>query len=137
MKMPSKAQIQANYTNAIPVVAERYKAGVMNTQNQKQASLDGQRLYEERMMNQTVLARRRAGIEATPDGKWQANAIAKGVTRIGEGMRAGAADQANGYEKTRVALEGLTLPARTADPMQNIDNRLKAVVSTVIAANNK
>jgi hypothetical protein len=137
MKMPSKAQIQANYTNAIPVVAERYKNGVMATNDQKAKSLDGQALYVQRMQDQSVLERRRKGIEAVPDGKWQQNALNKGVSRIGPGMQAGAADQANGYEKTRTALESLTLPPRVADPMQNIDNRLKAVVSTVIAANNK
>lgn len=137
MKMPSKAQIQANYTNAIPVVAERYKAGVLATNDQKQKSIEGQSLYVQRMQDSNVLARRQKGIEAVPDGKWQQNALAKGVTRIGEGMRAGAADQANGYEKTRTALESLTLPPRVADPMANIDNRLKAVVQAVIAANNK
>lgn len=137
MKMPSKAQIEANYRNSIGVVAERYKTGVQQTTDQKQKSLEGQALYVEKMMNQAVLERRRKGIEAVPDGKWQANAIAKGVSRIGPGMIAGAADQANGYEKTRTALEGLTLPARTGDAMQNIDNRLKLVVKTVMDANQK
>jgi hypothetical protein len=118
-------------------VPERYKQGVLGTNDQKQKSIEGQALYVQKMQDSNILARRQKGIEATPDGKWQQNALAKGVTRIGEGMRAGATDQANGYEKTRTALESLTLPPRVADPMANIDNRLKAVVQTVIAANNK
>ena len=103
VKMPSKQQIEANYRNSVGVVAERYKTGVMNTNDQKQKSLEGQALYEQRMMDQNVLARRRKGIEAVADGKWKDNTIAKGVARISAGMLAGAADQANGYEKTRVS----------------------------------
>ena len=36
------------------------------------------------------------------------------------------------YEPYRAALEALELPPRTADPMVNIDNRVKAVVKTLV-----
>lgn len=137
VKMPSKQAIEQAYRSAIPVVSGRYKTGVEGTQNWKQAAIDGQGLYVQRMQDQSVLARREKGLAKVSDADWKNNALNKGVSRIGPGMEAGAAKQAAGYEPIRVALEGVTLVPRTTDPMQNIDNRVKPIVQAAVNAANK
>lgn len=137
VKMPSKQQIEQNYRSAIPVVAGRYKAGIAATNDWKQKSIEGQGLYVQRMQDQSVLARREKGLAKVTDQDWQKNALDKGVSRIGAGMEAGAAKQSAGYEPIRVALEQVTLQARTTDPMQNIDNRVKPIVKAAMDAANR
>jgi len=134
VKMPSQAQIQQRYTQAIPVVSERYKNGITDTTDWKTKAIEGQGLYVQRMQDATVLARREAGLQKTTDADWKNNALNKGVARIGPGMQAGAASQAAGYEPVRKALEGLTLAPRVADSNTNIDNRVKAVVAAAKGA---
>lgn len=129
VKMPSQAQIQQRYTSAISVVPERYKNGVEGTTDWKQRAIDGQNLYVQKMQDQSVLARREAGLQKVTDADWKTNALSKGVQRIGTGMTAGAAKQAANYEPVRKAMESLTLPARVADANTNIDNRVKPVVA--------
>lgn len=129
MRMPSQAQIQQRYTQAIPVVSERYKNGITDTTDWKAKAIEGQGLYVQKMQDSSVLARREAGLQKITDAEWKNNALAKGVSRIGPGMQAGAAKQAAGYEPVRKELEGLTLAPRVADANTNIDNRVKAVVA--------
>lgn len=137
VKMPSQQAIRQAYESAIPVVAGRYKTGVEGTNNWKQAAVDGQGLYVQRMQDASVLARREKGLSKVSDQDWKAAALNKGVSRIGAGMQAGSAKQAANYEPIRSALEGVTLPARTADPMANIDARVKPIVQAAINAANK
>lgn len=137
VKMPSKATIEANFRRAIPGVANSYKAGIESTTNWKQSAVDGQDLYVTAMQNQNVLARRLKGLGKVSDAEWRNAALLKGVSRIGPGMEAGASKQAAGYEPIRVALEQVTLTARTSDPMQNIDNRVKPIVQAAMNASGK
>ena len=137
VKMPSKAQIETNYRGSIPVVSQRYKAGVESTTDWKEKAVNGQDLYVTKMQDGNVLDRRRKGLEKVSNEDWRKNAVLKGVNRIGPGMEAGASKQAAGYEPIRQALEGLTLPPRSANAMANIDGRVKAVVQTAIDAANK
>jgi hypothetical protein len=134
MKMPTQAQIQTRYTQAIPVVSERYKNGIADTTDWKAKAIDGQGLYVQKMQDSSVLARREAGLQKVTDADWKKNALDKGVSRIGPGMQAGAAKQASGYEPVRKALEGLTLTPRVADHRANIVNRVTAVVDASKAA---
>lgn len=137
VKMPSKQAIEQAYRSAIPVVSGRYKTGVEGTQNWKQAAIDGQGLYVQKMQDTSVLARREKGLNKVSDADWKTGALNKGVSRIGPGMEAGAAKQSAGYEPIRAALESVNLPPRTADPMSNIDNRVKPIVQAAIQAANK
>jgi len=128
VKMPSQSQIQQRYTSAVAVVPERYKNGIDGTTDWKPKALAGQNLYVQRMQDPGVLSRREKGLQRVTDADWKGKALAVGVQRIGPGMSAGAAKQAANYEPVRKALEGLTLPERTADAMANIDARVKPVV---------
>ena len=56
----------------------------------------------------------------------------KGAPTIAGRMAAAAGKMAAKYAPFSAALSSLTLPARVADPMQNIDNRLKPVVKLMV-----
>ena len=77
--------------------------------------------------------RRKKGIEKVSDSDWRDAAVKKGAARIGEGMRGAVDAQASGYSPFKSALEGISLPARSADPIANIDNRVKPVVNVLVA----
>lgn len=137
VRMPSRAEIEQRYRSAIPQVPARYKAGVEKTSGWKEAAIQGQALYEARMQDPNVLKRREKGLQNVSDADWKNNVLAKGVQRIATGMESSASKQSANYEPIRAALESVTLPPRSADPMANIDNRVKPIVKAIVDAANK
>ena len=132
--VPDAAKRKAAYLNSLGSVPGAYKAGIESTQGWKEKAIGGQALYVQRMQDQSVLQRREKGLNRVSEAEWKQKAAALGSTRIADGMRQAADKQAANYEPIAAALRNLTLPDRTADPMANIDNRLKAVVRTAIDA---
>jgi len=133
VRIKSKAQIEQNFRAAIPVVASRYKAGVDNTSGWQQSAVAAQPLYEEKMRDPEVLSRRAKALARVSDQDWKTAASTKGTQRIAAGMEQGAAKQATNFEPYRQAIESLSLPARTADPIANVNNRVVGVVSALVA----
>jgi hypothetical protein len=127
VKVKSAKEIADRYNQSIANVPDRYKKGVQNTTGWKDSALKGQDLYETQMQNRAVLQRRKAGLEKVSEDDWKKNAAEKGATRIGAGMQASAAKREANFEPFRKAIEEINLPARTADPMANIDARVKPI----------
>ena len=134
VNVPSQAERKAAYVNSLGSVPGAYKAGIERTQGWKEKAIGGQPLYVQRMQDAQVLARREKGLAKVSESDWKAKASSLGSVRIADGMRNAADKQAANYEPIAAALRNLSLPDRTADPMANIDNRLKAVVRTAIDA---
>jgi hypothetical protein len=137
VNVPSQADRKQRYLNSLGGVPGAYKAGIEQTQGWKEKAIAGQGLYEQRMQDSNVLRRRERALQRTSEADWKAKAAALGSMRIADGMRQGADKQAANYEPIAAALRNLTLPERSADPMANIDNRVKAVVRTAIEASPK
>ena len=127
--VPDKETRKRNYVASTSAVPAKYGAGIARTNNWKESAIAGQGLYEEQMRRPEVLSRRTAGLNRVSDAEWKQKASTLGVQRIAAGMQEGAERQAANYEPVAQALRSLTLPERTSDPMQNIDNRVKAVVN--------
>jgi len=127
MRVKSAKQITEKYETSIANVPAAYKMGVQATDDWKEKAISGQALYEEQMQNRAVLARRKKGLESVSNDEWKKGAVDKGATRIGAGMKAGSAKREARFEPYRKALEDMNLPARSADPMANIDNRVKPI----------
>ena len=89
------------------------------------------------MQNAQVLRRRAVALERTSEADWKSRASNLGSVRIADGMRNGADKQTQNYEPIAQALRGVSLPDRTADPMANIDNRVKPIVRAMIDASPK
>jgi hypothetical protein len=132
LKVKSQAQAQANYTAAAALVPARYKAGVA-TADWQAAALAGQDLYVTRLQDPEVLARRAKNIGKVSDGEWRTAADTKGSPIIGARMTQAAPKQQANWAPYRAALEGLTLPPKSADPMTNVTNRVGGVVQAMVA----
>lgn len=131
VKVKPLSDIQTNYTNSVALVPARYAAGIKAATWQQQA-LAGQDVYVQRMSDPNVLKRRSSGISKVTDATWQNDAITKGQPVIGARMTAAASKQATNFSPYRDALDALTLPPRTADPMTNVTNRVGAVVQAMV-----
>jgi hypothetical protein len=131
IKMPSAAEIADRYKKSIGSVPDAYKKGIESTTNWRDAAIGGQSLFEQKMQDPAVLARRKKGLEAVTDAEWKKAAAETGSTRIGAGMTAGADKRTKAYEPYRAALAAIDLPARTADPMQNVTNRVGKIAVTL------
>jgi hypothetical protein len=131
MKVKSASLAQANYTAAAALVPARYRAGVTSADWQAPA-LAGQALYVQRLQDPDVLARRAKNIGKVSDSDWRSAADTKGSPIIGARMTAAAPKQQANWAPYRAALESLTLPPKTADPMSNLTNRAGAVVQAMV-----
>lgn len=131
VKVKSNADIKTNYTAGANVAGTRYKQGV-STADWQNAALNGQDLYIQMMQQAEVLARRASGISKVSDSTWRQAATDKGAPIIGARMIAAADKQVNGFAPYKAALESLSLPAKTVDPMQNLVNRAGAVVQALV-----
>lgn len=130
--MKSASVAQANYTAAASLVPQRYESGVSTADWQGKA-LEGQALYVARLSDPDVLARRAKNIGKVSDSDWRSATISKGRGIIGSRMTAAAPKQQANWAPYRAALESLTLPPKTADPMSNLMNRGGAVVQAMVA----
>jgi len=135
--VPSAQDRKKAYIDSLGIVPGKYKAGIDRTSNWKESALNGQALYEQQMQNAQVLRRRAVALERTSEADWKNRASTLGSMRIADGMRNGADKQAQNYEPIAQALRGVNLPDRSADPMANIDNRVKPIVRAMIDASPK
>lgn len=123
MHVKSQSDIKKKYEASTSLVTEAYKMGVADS-NWKDTALAGQSLYVESMQNPTILARRSKGINKVSDEQWRNAAIVKGAPVIAVRMKAASSEQSANFEPYRQALESMTLPAKTTDPLQNVINRI-------------
>jgi len=131
VKVKSQSQIEANYRQAAGTAGSRYAQSIDQVSWQAEARA-GQDLYVQQMQNPEVLARRESGISKVSDSEFKAAMRSKGAPVIAGRMTAAAGKMAQNFGPYRAALEGVALPARVADPMANIDNRLKPIVQAMV-----
>lgn len=130
--MKSLERIKANYKGAAGTAASRYKEAIPGIAWQA-AAVDGQELYEAQMRDSEVLARRAKNIAKVSDSAFQSAMEKKGAPVIASRMTEAADKQASNFAPYKSAIEAVSLPDRTADPMTNIDQRLKPIVSALVA----
>lgn len=134
VKVKSLETIKKNYAAGATVAPERYKDGVKDASwKERAASTEAEDLFKAKMQEVIAEDRRRKGIERTSESEWKNAAMDKGRRRIGEGMRTAVEKQAARYAPFKSAVEGVTLPAKVADPMANVDNRCKPIVAVQVA----
>ena len=131
VKVKPESEIKKNYEDSTALVPARFEAGV-KTAEWQDPSIRGQDLYETRMRDDTVLKRRAKGIEKISDESWRTNTIKKGKPIIGARMKDASDKQVANYRPYREALLSVDLPAKVADPMQNLINRAGAIVQALV-----
>ena len=134
VNIKSSADIAKRYGDAISRAPAAYKAGIQRTTNwqEKAASSEAEDLWAAKIAEASAAKRRQKAVSAISNAEWQSKAANVGATRIGPGMTAGAEKRTRNFEPYRSAIEGVSLAAKSADPMANIDNRVKPIVSALV-----
>jgi hypothetical protein len=132
MDTKTAADMYANWDAARGRAATNYPLGIDKNTNWHSRAVAGQSTYESAMMNPTVLDRRLTGLQnKTSQADWKQKAKDKGAPRISSGMAAGASKYQAAATVIISTLQGLALPDRTGDAMQNIDNRVKPIATAL------
>ncbi len=120
-----------NYQAGISVAPQRYKDGVNKATNTIEKAIAAQDLYEARIAESIANNSRVKGLQKTSTAEWKKQAIEKGAQRIGPGMQAALPKYQKGMGETLSVIQGVTIAERTADPMANIDNRVKPIAQAL------
>ena len=131
VKVKPMSQITANYKSAIGSVPAKYKTGIEGTTDWQSKAMAGEDLYAEKIQEAISNQSRARGISRVSDGEWKSAAAGKGAARIGAGMNESLPKYTSIMTEVRSVLEGVSLPERVADPMQNIDNRVKPIAQAL------
>ena len=128
MDTVSSSDMQKAWDEARSRAAANYPKGVAKNTNWYEKATGSQMIYESIMMNPSVLRRRLTGLQTkTNQADWQAKASSLGSARIASGMLAGKPKYDNAANTIISTLQGLSLPSRTANADENIDNRVKPI----------
>lgn len=128
VKTKTADEAAKNYQAAISRVPDAYKRGVQAADNVIENAIAAEGLYAEKVQEAIAKGSRVKGLERTSTDAWRKRAAEVGAKNIGTGMRNAAEKQKAGIKRVIEVLQGVELPARTADSMANIDNRLKPIV---------
>jgi len=134
VKIKSASEIDKSFKDAIGRVPGAYKAGVQRTTDwqEKASSEAAESLWNQKIAEAAAAKRRQKAVSQISNAEWQNKAANVGAARIGQGMTAGADKRTRNFEPYRSAIEGVSLAPRSADPMANVDARVKPIVSALV-----
>lgn len=118
----------ANWRGAIPTVPSKYKAGVQGATNTIENAIAAEELYAARVQEAVANKTRVKGLQKTSTAEWKARASELGSARIAAGMTAAEPKFRRGMSDVINTIEATTIGERTADPIANVDNRVKPIV---------
>lgn len=118
---------RANLEASIVLIPDRYRRGVQQADWQTNAGSDqAEQNWMAGVQQAGAAKRRQAAIRAVGNQAWQQASATKGADAIAQGIRNGLNKYAANFGKVYAAAQPAfaALPPKTADPMQNIQNRL-------------
>ena len=121
----------SNYRDGIGRAPAAYKAGVQKANNTIENAIAAQGLYEARVQESIANKSRVKGLQKTSTAEWKAQASSKGAARIGPGMTAALPKFQRGIGDVLATIQSTTIAERTADPMANIDGRVKPIAQAL------
>jgi hypothetical protein len=137
VKTKGLSATQANWDAGIGRAPAAYTKGVQNTTGWQAAAIAGESLYGQKVQEAVANHSRATGISQTSDSEWQQAALSKGAQRIGPGMTAAKGKFNTGISKVLSVIEGTSIAPRSADPMANVDGRVKPLVAALHAIKGK
>lgn len=120
-----------NYKRAIPRVAQAYSDGIDDATGVIQASIDAEELWAEKMQAAIAARSREKGLEQVSDADWKKASKEKGAVRIGAGMAAAESKFRAAAQHNASVIQGVDIPPRTSDPMQNLIARAGPIVQAL------
>lgn len=127
-------EAKANYASGATVAPARYESAVKRVTNWQEQTTASGGLWAEQVRRAISKGSFRKGVAKVSNAEWQSAAVEKGVPRIGFGMSQSVDIYAREWAPFRAAIEAVTLPPRTADPMRNVDQRVKPIVDALVKA---
>jgi len=119
-----QSEITENFITGAGQAPARYKKGVARADWQTPAGSEEAESNFASGISEAVAAKsRQKGIQNISNAAWQQKASGPGAERIGKGMRDAAPKQAANWAESRAFLESVTLPARTRNATENVQNR--------------
>ncbi len=133
----SAGEALENWKLAQGRVPAAYSKGVARAKDVTAKAIAGEELYAAKMQEAIANRSRAKGLEKSSDEKWRAGAQGKGAQRIAAGMAAAENEFSSGIARVLSVIQGVSIPARVADPMANVDNRLKPIAKALHDMKNK
>ena len=121
---------KANLEASLSLIPDRYRAGVGVADWKTAAGSDqAEQLFAAKMGAAITSKARQRGIARVSNEEWRTRAIASANSMV-DGMRRNTDKWATNFAKPYAAVVAVVrnLPPKGADPMSNIDRRLKPVV---------
>ena len=112
-------------------VQKAYQEGVQGASGWQENAVAAEDLYAQKMQEAIAARSRAKGVQAVSNEQWRSAAIQKGAARIGQGMAAAKDKFASKMGEVLSVIESVSLPPKTADPMANIDNRVKPIADAL------
>ena len=137
VKTKGLSATQKNWEAGIGRAPAKYAEGVRGTSNWQANAIAGEDLFGQKMSEAISNKSRANGISKVSDSEWQSAALDKGASRIGPGMTAAKGKFNTGIAKVISTIEGVTIAPRSADPMANVDGRVKPIVAALHAIKGK
>lgn len=127
----SMEQTQKNWEASHGRIPGAYADGVKGAKDVIAKAIAGEELYAQKVQEAIASKRRAKKLAEVSDEQWRSAAIEKGAARIGPGMNAAKAKYNKGMGRVLSTIQGVSIAPRTADPMANIDNRVKPIVAAL------
>lgn len=127
------AIVTKNYEGSIARVPTAYKTGVNAATNVIAKGVAAEDLYATKVQEAIASKRRATELAKVTDAEWKAAASDKGARRIGEGMTKSLPKFNKGIAEVLSTINGVEIAPRTADPMANVDGRVKPIVAALAA----
>lgn len=124
-------QTKKNWEAAIGRVPQAYSDGVDNAKDVIAKGVAAEALYAQKVQEAIASGRRAKKLSEVSDDQWRRAAKEKGAARIATGMTASKEKFASGMSKVLSVIQGVTIAPRVADPMANVDNRVKPIVAAL------
>ena len=124
-------QTQKNWEGAIGRVPSAYSDGVKGAKDVIAKAIAAEDLYAAKVQEAIAKKLRAKKLAEVSDEEWRSAALDKGASRIGPGMTASKQKFNTGISKVLSTIQGVSIAPRTADPMANVDNRVKPIVAAL------
>ena len=124
VEVKPQSEITENFVAGAARAPAKYKKGVQRADWQTPASSEAAEANYGAGVSEAVANKtRQRGVQAVSNADWQRNAATVGAERIGRGMTNASGKQAANWAPYRSFLEGLSLPPKTRNATENIQNR--------------
>jgi acyl-CoA reductase-like NAD-dependent aldehyde dehydrogenase len=133
VKVTPVEDAKESFKEILPKIPDRYTRKIKKAKWKEAATSDAaEALWKAKVMEAAEKRRRKARLEKVSEDEWRSLAVSLGSKRIKESLEGRIDKWAHQWRPYAEALSTLELEPRSADPEENIDNRVKPVVMTLI-----